>query len=142
VAGVTYVNDSKATNVEATLTALSAYPHDTHLILGGRDKASDYRPIARACAGGCRAVYLIGEATPLIEDAFREVMIDEGVEGVPEPRPYQDLETAVRTAARTARAGEVVLLAPACASFDQYADFEERGEHFRQIVAALGREIL
>lgn len=140
VAGVTYVNDSKATNVEATLTALSAYPHDTHLILGGRDKASDYRPIARACARGCRAVYLIGEATPLIEDAFREVMLVEGVEGVPEPRPYRDLETAVRTAARTARAGEVVLLAPACASFDQYADFEERGEHFRQIVAALGRE--
>ena len=73
VAGVTYVNDSKATNVEATLTALNAYPQNTHLILGGRDKHSDYRPVARACARGCKAVYLIGEATPLIESAFAEV---------------------------------------------------------------------
>ena len=73
VAGVTYVNDSKATNVEATLTALNAYPEGTHLILGGRDKASDYRPVARACARGCQAVYLIGEATPLIAEAFAEV---------------------------------------------------------------------
>jgi UDP-N-acetylmuramoylalanine--D-glutamate ligase len=141
VAGVTYVNDSKATNVDATLTALSAYPEGTHLILGGRDKASDYRPVARACAGGCKAVYLIGEATPLIEDAFREVMMDEGINNVPEPRPYGDLETAVKAASRAARAGEVVLLAPACASFDQYANFEQRGEHFRQIVAALDRDV-
>jgi UDP-N-acetylmuramoylalanine--D-glutamate ligase len=140
VAGVTYVNDSKATNVEATLTALNAYPRDTYLILGGRDKASDYRPIARACAQGCRAVYLIGEATPLIEEAFREVRLDERVEGVPEPRSCGDLDTAVRIAARTARTGEVVLLAPACASFDQYSCFEERGEHFRRIVAALDQE--
>ncbi len=140
VAGVTYVNDSKATNVEATLTALSAYPQGTHLILGGRDKASDYRPVARACAHGCRAVYLIGEATPLIEDAFREVIVDEGIEGIPEPGRYGDLETAVRAASRYARDGEIVLLAPACASFDQYGNFEERGEHFRQIVAALGIE--
>ena len=73
VAGVTYVNDSKATNVDATLTALYAYPERTHLILGGRDKASDYRPVARACARGCRRVYLIGEATPLIAAAFAEV---------------------------------------------------------------------
>ncbi len=73
VGGVTYVNDSKATNVEATLTALNAYPERTHLILGGRDKASDYRPVARACARGCKAVYLIGEATPLIAEAFAEV---------------------------------------------------------------------
>ena len=83
VAGVTYVNDSKATNVEATLTALNAYPERTHLILGGRDKASDYRPVARACARGCRAVYLIGEATPLIEEAFSEVRAKEGLTGVP-----------------------------------------------------------
>ena len=81
VAGVTYVNDSKATNVEATLTALNAYPENTHLILGGRDKASDYRPVARACARGCKAVYLIGEATPLIEAAFAEVRDREGVRG-------------------------------------------------------------
>jgi UDP-N-acetylmuramoylalanine--D-glutamate ligase len=137
VAGVTYVNDSKATNVEATLTALNAYPERTHLILGGRDKASDYRPIARSCAHGCKAVYLIGEATPLIEGAFAEVREREGVRGVPEVRAYGDLEAAVQAAAKEAVAGDVVLLAPACASFDQYGNFEERGEHFRALVERL-----
>jgi UDP-N-acetylmuramoylalanine--D-glutamate ligase len=140
VAGVTYVNDSKATNVEATLTALNAYPERTHLILGGRDKASDYRPVARACARGCKAVYLIGEATPLIEAAFAEVSEREGVRGVPEVRAYGDLQTAVRAATKRAVPGDVVLLAPACASFDQYANFEERGEHFRTLVAGLAGE--
>jgi UDP-N-acetylmuramoylalanine--D-glutamate ligase len=140
VAGVTYVNDSKATNVEAALTALNAYPERTHLILGGRDKASDYRPIARACSRGCRAVYLIGEAAPLIAEAFAEVRSREGLTEVPEPRTCGDLDRAVRAAAAVAVAGDVVLLAPACASFDQYRDFEERGDHFRAIVAGLSRE--
>jgi UDP-N-acetylmuramoylalanine--D-glutamate ligase len=137
ISGVTYVNDSKATNVEATLTGLSAYPKRTHLILGGRDKASDYRPVARACAQGCKAVYLIGEATPLIEAAFAEVRSGEGLYSVPEPRACGDLEKAVRAAAKNAVSGDVVLLAPACASFDQYRSFEERGEHFRAIVDGL-----
>jgi UDP-N-acetylmuramoylalanine--D-glutamate ligase len=141
VAGVTYVNDSKATNVEATLTALNAYPERTHLILGGRDKASDYRPVARACARGCKAVYVIGEATPLIEAAFAEVREREEVPGVPELQMCGDLETAVGTAAERAVAGDVVLLAPACASFDQYSSFEERGEHFRILVGRLVREM-
>lgn len=141
VGGVTYVNDSKATNVEATLTALNAYPVNTHLILGGRDKASDYRPVARACAGGCKEVYLIGEAAPLIEAAFREVRDHEGVAGVPRTRYAGDLENAVRMAAAEAKPGDTVVLAPACASFDQYKDFEERGEHFRSIVALLAGEM-
>jgi UDP-N-acetylmuramoylalanine--D-glutamate ligase len=137
VAGVTYVNDSKATNVDATLTALNAYPERTHLILGGRDKASDYRPVARACARGCKAVYLVGEATPLIEAAFAEVREQEEVRGVPEVLDCGDLETAVKVASERAIAGDVVLLAPACASFDQYNNFEERGEHFRTLVDRL-----
>lgn len=141
ISGVTYVNDSKATNVEATLTALSAYPEGTHLILGGRDKASDYRPVARACARGCKAVYLIGEATPLIVAAFAEVRSSEGLDDVPELRAYGDLEMAVRAAAKNAVTGDVVLLAPACASFDQYGSFEERGEHFRAIVDGLARGV-
>jgi len=140
VAGVTYVNDSKATNVEATLTALNAYPERTHLILGGRDKASDYRPVARACARGCKAVYLIGEATPLIEAAFNEVRDKEMVRGVPDTMACGDLETAVRTAAARSTAGDVVLLAPACASFDQYSNFEERGEHFCALARHLTAE--
>lgn len=139
VSGVTYVNDSKATNVEATLTALNAYPEGTHLILGGRDKASDYRPVARACARRCKAIYLIGEATPLIEVAFAEVRSGEGLDEVPEPRACRDLESAVLAAAKNAVPGDVVLLAPACASFDQYGSFEERGEHFRAIVDGLAK---
>jgi UDP-N-acetylmuramoylalanine--D-glutamate ligase len=141
VRGVAYVNDSKATNVEATLKALAAYPEGTHLILGGRDKASDYRPVARACARGCRGVYLIGEATPLIADAFARVRTDERLDAVPEPHSYGDLETAVRAAAAAAAPGEVVLLAPACASFDQYSDFEARGRHFAAVVRRLGSEL-
>lgn len=140
VGGVTYVNDSKATNVEATLTALNAYPERTHLILGGRDKASDYRPVARACAQGCTAVYLIGEATPLIEAAFAEVREKEGLGDVPETQACGDLDSAIRAAAGRAKAGDVVLLAPACASFDQYNNFEERGEHFRSLVDRLAEE--
>jgi UDP-N-acetylmuramoylalanine--D-glutamate ligase len=140
VAGVTYVNDSKATNVEATLTALNAYPQRTHLILGGRDKASDYRPVARACARGCKAVYLIGEATPLIADAFAEVAASGEVDRLPEVGSWGDLERALQEAARVAEPGDVVLLAPACASFDQYKNFEERGEHFKSIVQRLQRE--
>lgn len=137
VRGVTYVNDSKATNVEATLTALKAYPTNTHLILGGRDKGSDYRPVARACARACGGVYLIGEATSLIESAFAEVREREGISGVPDVCLCGDLEAAVRAAAARAVPGDVVLLAPACASFDQYGSFEERGAHFRSLVDRL-----
>lgn len=140
VAGVTYVNDSKATNVEATLKALDAYPAGTHLILGGRDKASDYRPIARASAGFCRGVYLIGEATPLIADAFTRVSREEAISGALEPIVCGDLEAAVAAATRAARPGDTVLLAPACASFDQYRDFEARGDHFAAIVERLRQE--
>ena len=139
IGGVAYVNDSKATNVEATVKALSAYPAGTHLILGGRDKASDYRPVARACAGTCRGVYLIGEATSLIADAFARVAREAGIVGVPTPIECGDLEAAVAAAARAARPGDTVLLAPACASFDQYRDFEERGDHFMAIVEGMRR---
>jgi UDP-N-acetylmuramoylalanine--D-glutamate ligase len=137
VAGIAYVNDSKATNVEAALKALAAYPQGTHLILGGRDKNSDYRPLARACARGCRAVYLVGEATPLIAEAFAEVRAEVHGGSVPVPLECGDLERAVAVATSKASVGDVVLLAPACASFDQYRDFEKRGEHFMEIVSRL-----
>ena len=140
VGGVTYVNDSKATNVEATITALNAYPRNTHLILGGRDKHSDYRPVARACATGCKAVYLIGEATPLIESAFSEFRKSRASGDAPEVCVCGDLERAVHLAAKKAVPGDVVLLAPACASFDQYSDYEARGDHFRHLVEQLGGE--
>jgi len=139
VNGVKYVNDSKATNVDATLTALKTYPERTHLILGGRDKASDYRPIARACVRGCKGVYLIGEAAPLIRAAFREVQEEEGV-CLPPLQECGDLEKAVKIAAAAAEPGDVVLLAPACASFDQYENFEARGKHFLELVKSLERQ--
>jgi len=96
--------------------------------------------VARACASGCKAVYLIGEATPLIEAAFREVRDQEGLRDTPQTRVCGDLDAAVRTAAENAVPGDVVLLAPACASFDQYCNFEERGEHFRALVDRLAKE--
>ncbi len=137
VRGVEYVNDSKATNVEAALKALGAYPQRVHLIVGGRDKASDYRPLAEACVDACRSVYLIGEAAPLIRAAVERLGEQAGGEGSPQLRDMGDLERAVHEAAAAAEPGDVVLLAPACASFDQYRNFEERGHHFVTLVTEL-----
>ena len=122
--GVLYVNDSKATNVESTIVALRAFPSGVHLILGGRGKGQDFSPL-RAAAAGCRSVHLIGEDAERIRDAL----------GPGPPADLDgDLEAAVAHARSLARPGEVVLLSPAAASFDQYADFEARGDHFRRIV--------
>jgi UDP-N-acetylmuramoylalanine--D-glutamate ligase len=118
--GVLYVNDSKATNVESTLVALRAFPSGVHLILGGRGKGQDFAPL-RGPVAACASVHLIGEDAEPIREA-----VGGDVDG--------DLERAVDHARRLARPGEVVLLSPACASFDQYPDFEARGEHFRRIV--------
>jgi UDP-N-acetylmuramoylalanine--D-glutamate ligase len=127
--GVTWVNDSKATNVASTLVALQAFAGGSHLIAGGRAKQQDFSPLAPLVAERCRAVYLIGEAAGELADAL-------GPSGVP-LRQAGDLEHAVATARAAARAGEIVLLSPACASFDQYPDFEARGDHFRALVEGL-----
>jgi UDP-N-acetylmuramoylalanine--D-glutamate ligase len=123
--GVLYVNDSKATNVASTLVALRAFPDGgVHLILGGQGKGQDFAALREAVSEHCRAVYLIGEDAPRIARAL---------EGVAVPlRECGDLERAV--AAAGAGAGETVLLSPACASFDQFADFEARGERFTELV--------
>jgi len=118
VEGVLYVNDSKATNVASTLVALASFEAPVHLILGGRGKGQDFS----ALRGRAHAVYLIGDAS---EQLAREV----GGE------PCGDLRTAVARARAAARAGEVVLLSPACASFDQFADYEARGRAFKELVA-------
>lgn len=135
VAGVEYVNDSKATNVQAALKALAAYPEGVHVILGGRDKGSDYDPLVRACARGVRGVYLIGEAAPLIARAFRTAAGAGG--NVPVPEECGTLGEAVRRASVNARRGEVVLLTPACSSFDQFRSFEERGDTFVDLVRTM-----
>ncbi len=128
--GVLYVNDSKATNVASTLVALDAMAEDglsAHLILGGQGKAQDFSPLREPVGRSCRAVYLIGEDAPLIAHSLQ----DAGVT----VRACGELEQAVEEAAAAARAGEVVLLSPGCASFDQFADFEARGERFRELAS-------
>lgn len=139
---VLYVNDSKATNVASTLVALQAFAHAdpesqalaahgdstprVHLILGGQGKGQDFTPLREPVSFGCRAVYLIGEDTPVIAAALA---------GAPTPvHECGDLSNAVAHAAAAADAGEVVLLSPGCASFDQFTDFEARGDAFRELV--------
>ena len=124
--GVGYVNDSKATNVAATLRALAAY-EDTpvRLILGGSRKGEDFAPLAAALGPNIRAVYVIGETAVELARA------------IPDTIRSGDLVTAVDRAAAAAQPGEVVLLSPACASYDQFRDFEQRGEEFKRLVANL-----
>jgi UDP-N-acetylmuramoylalanine--D-glutamate ligase len=124
--GVTFVNDSKATNVASALVALRSYASGVHLIAGGRGKGQDFAPLAPVVAERCAGVYLIGEASAELARAL-----------IPTGVPVQELgelEPALRAAAGAASDGDTVLLSPACASFDQYADFEARGEHFRTLV--------
>ncbi len=124
--GVGYVNDSKATNVAATLRALAAYEDEpVRLILGGSRKGEDFAPLAAALGPNVRAVYVIGETA------------DELARVIPDTIRAGDLATAVERAATAAQPGEVVLLSPACASYDQFGDFEERGEEFKRLVANL-----
>jgi UDP-N-acetylmuramoylalanine--D-glutamate ligase len=126
--GVSYVNDSKATNVQSTLVALGAYEGGVHLIAGGRSKHQDFRPLAPLVAERCRAVYLIGEAQDELAAALDRTEVP--------LRRAGDLERAVHAARTAAGPGEVVLLSPACASYDAYRNFEARGEHFRVLVEA------
>jgi UDP-N-acetylmuramoylalanine--D-glutamate ligase len=124
--GILFVNDSKATNPTSTAPALAAYPA-VHWILGGQPKGDDLAP-CEPFLGHVRAAYTIGEAGPKFAALLRpKVPVTES----------GDLQAAVRTAAETAQAGEVVLLSPACASFDQFKDYEARGAAFRAAVEAL-----
>ena len=129
IGGVRYVNDSKATNTAAARRALAAYDAPLHVILGGSLKGEDFVPLAEAMPDSVRAAYLIGEAADELEAALRPT-------GVRLER-CGDLETAVERAAAAAKPGEIVLLSPACASFDQFRDFEHRGEEFRRLVQKL-----
>ncbi len=126
---VRYVNDSKATNVAAARRALASFPESPlHVILGGRGKAEPYEPLASSFKAGDRA-YLIGEAAAEIAPALDNA-------GVPLVQSG-DLATAVRAASSAAPPGGVVLLSPACASFDQFESFEARGDEFRRLVEEL-----
>jgi UDP-N-acetylmuramoylalanine--D-glutamate ligase len=127
--GVRWINDSKATNVASTLVALEAFEGGVRLIAGGRGKRQDFSSLARLVGERCASVYLIGEAAD-------ELAIALAGSGVPLHRPG-DLERAVALVHEQAEAGDVVLLSPACASYDQFRDFEDRGERFRSLVEGL-----
>jgi UDP-N-acetylmuramoylalanine--D-glutamate ligase len=132
IGGVIYVNDSKATNVAAAAAALLSFDGGVRAILGGSLKGGDFKGLAEPASERCVACYLIGDAAgPLERDL--EPAREAGVE----LRRCDGLADAVRSASADAGPGEVVLLAPACASFDAYRDFEQRGEHFRTLVDGL-----
>jgi UDP-N-acetylmuramoylalanine--D-glutamate ligase len=132
--GVLYVNDSKATNVAAATAALETFDGGVRAIMGGSLKGGAFEGLVTPVAERCVACYLIGEAAEVLERDLGPAR-DAGVE----LRRSGDLGTAFRDASAAAAPGEVVLLAPACASFDAYRDYEERGEHFRSLAAELVR---
>jgi UDP-N-acetylmuramoylalanine--D-glutamate ligase len=123
---VEYYNDSKATNVDATAKAVASFHGGIHLILGGKDKGSDYATLAPLLRERVRAVYTIGAAAAKIESHLR---------GAVPIHACTTLANAVSAAAKAARPDEVVLLAPACSSFDQFENYEQRGRVFKQLVA-------
>jgi UDP-N-acetylmuramoylalanine--D-glutamate ligase len=123
--GVDFYNDSKATNVDATAKAVASFSSGIHLILGGKDKNSDYTQLAPLLRARVRAVYTIGSAAAKIESELR---------GVVSILSCETLDNAVSAAGSAARPGEVVLLAPACSSFDQFENYEQRGKVFKELV--------
>jgi len=123
---VLFVDDSKATNVASAVVGVRSFPGRVHVILGGRGKREDYAPLAAAVAERCRAAYLIGEEAARMAPALAGT-------GVP-VHDCGDLERAVAAARAAAGPGDVVLLSPACASYDQYRSYEERGDHFKAFV--------
>jgi UDP-N-acetylmuramoylalanine--D-glutamate ligase len=127
VRGVDYYNDSKATNVDATIKALESFPGRIHLILGGKDKGSDYSVLNALLRERVKRVYTIGAAAAKIESQALGTEI----------ASVGTLETAVKRASESASAGDVVLLAPACASFDQFDSYEHRGRIFKDLVRQL-----
>ncbi len=128
IRGVDYYNDSKATNVDATIKALESFPANIHLILGGKDKGSDYSVLNELLRQRVKRVYTIGAAAGKIESQIRNVEVVHA----------ETLENALRKANAVAEPGDVVLLAPACASFDQFKNYEQRGQVFKEIVRGLG----
>jgi UDP-N-acetylmuramoylalanine--D-glutamate ligase len=128
---VQYFNDSKATNVDATIKALESFPANIHQILGGKDKGSDYTLLSNLIRERVKRVYTIGAAASKIESQ---------VSGSAEIVHAETLDAAVNRAAAAASPGDVVLLAPACASFDQFNNYEHRGRVFKEIVLGIAAQ--
>ena len=131
VKGVHFVNDSKATNVDSVQKALQSFAEPVHLILGGKDKAGDFTALDALVRKGVARIYTIGTAAAKVEQQLQ---------GAAPITPCGDLETAMRRALAHAKPGEWVLLSPGCASFDQFSNYEHRGQVFKQMVLELHRE--
>lgn len=127
--GVKYINDSKATNINAVWYALDSFNVPLTLILGGRDKGNDYTELADQIREKVHTIIAIGEARPMIEEQVKEM--------VPNFETAETMHEAVRTAKKYAKRGEVVLLSPACASFDMFDNYEHRGNEFKKAVNRL-----
>jgi UDP-N-acetylmuramoylalanine--D-glutamate ligase len=128
IKGVEYYDDSKATNVDATIKALESFPANIHLILGGKDKGSDYTVLNDLLRQRVKRVYTIGAAAEKIESHIK---------GAAEVVHAETLDNAIRRASAVAQPGDIVLLAPACASFDQFQSYNHRGRVFKEVVYAL-----
>jgi UDP-N-acetylmuramoylalanine--D-glutamate ligase len=128
IGGVEYYNDSKATNVDATMKALQSFPANIHLILGGKDKGSDYTMLNDLLRERVKWVYTIGAAAEKIQSHIK---------GTTQIVSSGTIEAAVKQASATAQPGDVVLLAPACASFDQFQSYEHRGRVFKELIGQL-----
>ena len=128
IKGVEYFNDSKATNVDATIKALASFPKNIHLILGGKDKGSDYTVLNDLLRERVKRVYTIGAAAEKIESHIK---------GAAEIVHAETLDNAIRRAAAVAQPGDIVLLAPGCASFDQFQSYNHRGRVFKEVVHSL-----
>jgi len=125
---VKYINDSKGTNVGAVIKSIESFDVPVILIAGGRDKAGDFAALRNAAVEKVKKVVLIGEAAGKIEHALGDVT---------KTVMAKDLKDAVEIARESANEGDVVLLSPACASFDMFRDFEDRGTQFKAIVMEL-----
>jgi UDP-N-acetylmuramoylalanine--D-glutamate ligase len=132
IGGVRFVNDSKATNVASAMVGIRAFDGGVQAILGGSEKGEPFAPLLDPVRERCAACYLTGAAADRLAEELAPVA-EAGVE----LHRCEDFEDAVRRAAAAARPGEVVLLSPACASFDAFDNFEQRGERFREIVEGL-----
>jgi UDP-N-acetylmuramoylalanine--D-glutamate ligase len=128
VAGVKFYNDSKATNVDAALKAIEAFPGPLIVILGGKDKGSPYTPLKEPLRERARMVLVIGAAAEKIASDLGDAVAVESA---------GTLDRAIRIASGRARPGDVVLLAPACSSFDQFENYEHRGRAFKELVGKL-----
>lgn len=127
--GIDFYDDSKGTNTGAVVKAVEGFDRPVNLLLGGRDKLGSYDPIARVLEGRGGAVFAYGEAGPRICEQLKQKIRD--------ARLFPDLASAFADAVRQASPGEIVLLSPACSSFDQYESYAQRGDHFKKLVAEL-----